>query len=183
MESSQWAFQGSEEGGERCGRYIKIPASCCSKWGSWPSSIGSNWELLRNTAPWVLPRPAGPESAFQHDPQVICVHRVFEAWIQLIFVYKLFMTFLLVFFSLIPVWVWVLWESNAKWGFEGEKCLCRIKGEAGGKGKESLQSMMQAWHLGKERGEGGGLGRKSFRLPCISVVQPHSWGDQAKVAC
>lgn len=36
---------------------------------------------------------------------------------------------------------------------------------------------MQVWPLGKENGKGGGLGRKNFRLPCSSAVQPRKQGD------
>lgn len=41
---------------------------------------------------------------------------------------------------------------------------------------------MPLWHLGREGREGGGLGRKSFRLLCSSAVQPGWLGSlRAKV--
>lgn len=94
-----------------------------------------------------------------------------------VFIFLLFMNSPLVIFHWSLCWSWVLCESNAKMFFSPwEKWLCRIKREGRGKGKESLQTMMQVWQLGKESGKGGGLDRKSFRLHYSSAMQPGRWG-------
>lgn len=63
--------------------------------------------------------------------------------------------------------VWILWEADTEMSLDmqeiyWEKCLRRRKGEVAGDGMDSLQTIMQVWHLWKER-EKEELGRKSLR--------------------